>query len=208
MKKLLTLLVILALAAGVGYGWFHQSVHFALLELGRGAREADVQTVEKHLDIDAFAKVVVQFYTEVGKAEAKNALGGGLLGDLASGLAGAIGGAVANEAQPEMAAKLRRAIAQGEVGAFGPFVPGEGFAAIGGVHDKPGGKKVVIVVGRCYDEVTNINVVFERVPGLFGVPMLGTWRATGVEHDSLAILAGACRDAYAKAERGQPAAEE
>ena len=196
MKKLVRLLVVLALLAAAGFGWFHQSVHYALLELGRGVREADVQVVERHLDIDAFAKVAAEFYKEVGKVEAKKALGGGLLGDLAAGVADVFGDAVAGEVQPEMAAKLRRAIVQGEVQAFGPFVPVDGFKAIGDVIDRSGGRKSVILVGHCYDEVTSVNVTFERVNGLFGVPMLGTWRAVGVEHDSLAILAGTCRDAY------------
>lgn len=201
MKKLMTLVVILALLVGIGFGWFRQSVHFALLELGRGVRDGDIQRVERHLDVDAFAKVAVLFYTELGKAEAKSALGSGLLGELAAGVAGALGGAVANETQREMAAQMRRAVVQGEVVTFGPFVPESGFGAIGDVLDKPGGKRTVILVGRCYDEVANLNLVFERVPGLFGVPMLGTWRATGVEQDSLAMLAGICREAYAKAGR-------
>jgi hypothetical protein len=203
-KKLLNLLVVLAVVAGLGYGWFHQSVHFALLELGRGVRDGDIQTVEKHLDIDAFAKVITRFYVEVGKAEAKNALGGGLLGDLAAGLAGAFGDAVGDEAQPEVAAKMRRALVQGELEAFGPFVPESGFSAIGDVLDKGAGKKTVVVVGRCYDTVVNVNVIFERVNGPFGVPMLGTWKATGVEDASLAVLAATCREAYKRADSGAP----
>jgi len=203
MKKLFRFLVVFALLAGLGFGWFHQSVHYALLELGRGVREANVQVVERHLDIDAFAKVAAEFYTEVGKAEAKTALGGGLLGDLAASVADVVGGAVAAEVQPELAAKLRRAIVQGEVEAFGPFVPAEGFGAIGDVQDRTDGGKTVVLVGVCYDEVTSVNVTFQRVNGLFGVPMLGTWRATGVEPDSLAMLAGTCRDAYKKIKTGK-----
>ena len=60
MKKFLTLLILIALLAGLGFGWFRQSVHYALLELGRGVREANVQVVERHLDIDAFAKVAAE----------------------------------------------------------------------------------------------------------------------------------------------------
>lgn len=204
MKKLMTVIVVLAIVVAIAFGWFRQSVHFALLELGRGVREHDVTVVERHLDVDRFAQVIGRFYVEVGKAEAKNAVGGGILGDLAAGVTGAIGDAVGKEASPELAAKLRRAIVQGEVETFGPFVPEDSFAAIGDVLDEPDGKKVIVVVGRCYDEVVNVNVVFERVNGLFGVPMLGTWKATDVEQDSLAMLAAKCREAYRRAESGAP----
>jgi hypothetical protein len=198
-KKLVTLLVLISIAAGLGLLWFRQSVHFALLEIGRGVRDGNVEVVEKHLDIDAFAKVTVRYYGALAGGEAKRALGDGLLAALAGGAADAIAGAVADEAGPEVAAEVRRKIVQGDVNAFGPFVPGEGFSAIGLVQDREGGKKVVTIVGRCYDETASVNVVFQREPGLFGVPMLGTWRATGVEDDSLQMLAATCRDAWGKA---------
>lgn len=199
MKKLLRLLVVLGVLAAVGLGWFRQSVHYALLEIGRAGQAGDVATLEKHVDIASLVDSVGDFTAEVAKAEAKGLAGDNLLGDLLGGLAGVVAGEVVQAAKPELEMKVRRRLAQGDVlDAFGPFKPYPGFEAIGMVRDAGPKKTVVMIAGTCYEEPASVNVVFERVPGPLGLDLLGTWRATGVEAGTLLILAETCREAAKK----------
>ena len=192
MKKLLRTLVILLVLAGLGYGWFRQSVHYALLELGRAAREGDVATVEKHLDLAAFVESGAKFAAALARVEGEK-LGGEVLGELIGGLASILSSKLGDAVKPDAVAELRREIARGEAfERIGPFEPYEGFKAIGAV-DTEGRKSRVILVGTCYEQVGSLVVIFERVVGPFGVPWLGTWKATGVDEGSLLILAEICR---------------
>lgn len=193
MKKLLRLLVALLLLAAAGYGWFRQSVHYALLELGRAAREGDVATVERHVDLGAFVDAGARFAAAVARVEGKR-LGGDVLGALVGGLADTIGGELGRAARPEAIAELRREVARGDALArIGPFEPADGFGAIGAV-DVQGREATVVVVGSCHGEVTSVTLKLSRVPGPLGLDVLGTWRATGIDEGSLLILAEACRE--------------
>ncbi len=199
MKKLVRLLLLLVIVAAVGFGWFRQSVHFAILEIGRAAQAGDVATLEKHVDISSVVDSVGRFSAEVAKAEAKGIAGDNIIGDLLGGLAGAVADEVVQAAKPELEMKVRRKLAQGEgFEAFGPFVPYEGFEAIGLVRDAGPKKTYVMIAGTCYGEPASVNVVFERVPGPLGLDVLGTWRATGVEEGTLLILAETCKEAANK----------
>lgn len=202
MKKLLRLLVFLLVLAGVAFGWFRQSVHYALLEIGRAAESGDVATLEKHIDIASLVDSTAAFTAEVARAEAKGVVGENLFGELLGGLAGAIAGEVAAAAKPELEMRVRRRLAQGEAfEAFGPFKPYPGFDAIGMVRGEGPKKSIVMLAGTCYEEPASLNVVFERVPGPFGFDLLGTWRATGVEHGSLLMLVETCKEGARKASR-------
>lgn len=200
MKKLLSLVVLVALAAGLGYGWFRQSVHYAILEIGRAGQAGDVATLEKHLDIRSFVDSIGAFTAEVAKAEAKGIAGDNLLGELLGGVAGAVAGEAMEAAKPEIEMKVRRRLAQGEgIEAFGPFVPYEGFEAVGLVRSEGPSKTVVMIAGTCHGEPASVNVIFERVPGPFGIDMFGTWRATGIEKGTLLLLAETCKVGARKA---------
>lgn len=194
MKKLLAVLVLLSLAAGVGYGWFRQSVHYAILEIGRAAEAGDVARLERHLDLEGFSQSAALFLSQVAKAEAKGALGDNLLGDLLGSFAGALTKEIATGARPELEANIRRGLAQGEsFEAFGPFVPHQSYKAVGAVREQGDGKVLVTLVGHCYGEPASVNVVFERVTGPFGIDLLGTYKATHLEEGSLLILAEDCK---------------
>lgn len=199
MKGFIRLVVLLAVIAGVGYGWFRQSVHYAILEIGRSGKAGDVAALEKHLDIRSFVDSIGVFTAEVAKAEAKGLAGDNILGSLLGGLAGVVADEVVQAAKPEIEMKVRRRLAQGEgFDAFGPFEPYPGFEAIGLVRSEGSKKTVVMIAGTCYGEPASVNVVFERVPGVLGLDVLGTWRATGVEAGTLLLLAETCKAARAK----------
>jgi hypothetical protein len=193
-KKLLAMLLLVCVGAGVGYVWFRQSVHYAILEIGAAAKEGDVHRLEKHLDLRGFSESAALFVAQVAKAGTKGALGNGLLGELAGSFAGAITKELATGARPELEATIRRSIAQGDAfEAFGPFRPHESYKAIGAVREQGSGKVLVTLVGTCYAEPASMNVVFERQPGAFGVELLGHWKATGAEEGSLLLLAEQCK---------------
>lgn len=197
MKKLIRLLVLLLLTAGVAYGWYRQSVHYALLELGRAGREGDVATVEEHLDLPSFVDAGAKFAAALAKAEGKK-LGGELLGELVGGIADVIGGQIGAAVKPDAVAELRREIAKGQAfERIGPFEPAKGYEAIGDVSTE-GDKGRVVIVGTCYGEAASLVVTLDRVPGPFGVAWLGTWKATGVDQGSLEILAETCREGATK----------
>jgi hypothetical protein len=203
-KKLIRLFVLLVLLAAGGLAWFQQSVHYAILELARAGREGDVATMEKHLDVEAFVDVAGDFAKALAAEEAKRVTGDGLIGELAGALAGAVAGAVTEAAKPEAAAEIRRRLAQGEAfDAFGPFVPYDNFTAIGDVTTE-GDKARVMIAGTCHGEPGHVMVLFERVPGIAGIKLIGTWKAVGVDTGSLLILAETCKEARAKLERGTP----
>lgn len=192
MKKLFRLLVVLLILAGVGYGWFRQSVHFALMELGRAGREGDVATVEEHLDLAAFVEASAKFAAAVAKAEGKR-LGGDLMGELLGGLTSLLTSQIGEAVKPDAVQELRREIARGNAfRKLGPFEPDEGYRVVRDVSTA-GEKSRVTLGGTCYGEDATFVVLFERVPGPFGLAWLGTWKATGVDEPSLVELAETCR---------------
>lgn len=197
MKNLWRIFVVLVVLAGGFFAWFQQSVHYALLELGRAFRERDVATVEKHLDLSAMLDAYALFAAEVAREEGRK-LGGDLLGELMGGLAGVVTKQLGEAVRPDAVQKLKRRVAAGEaLEVLGPFVPAEGYRAIGAIRSE-GPRAEVVFLGTCYEEVASVKVVFERVPGPLGLDWLGTWRATGVDPGSVRILAATCREGAAK----------
>ncbi|MFZ9886623.1 MAG: DUF2939 domain-containing protein [Myxococcota bacterium] len=194
MKTLIRLVVLGALAAGLGYGWFRQSVHYAILEIGRAVDEGDVNALERHMDLASLSGSLGELLAQTAKAEVRGIAGDNLLGDLLGGLAGAVAGEIAEAAQPELELRLRRRLAQGEAfHSFGPFVPAPSYEAIGLVREEAPSKTIVTIVGTCFEQPASVNVVFARTPGPFGLDVLGSWRAVALEPGSVALLAASCQ---------------
>lgn len=192
MKTLFRYFVILCLLAAGGYGWYRQSIHYALMELSEAVRTGNVAVVEKHIDLEAFVDAGGRFGAALVRAEGRK-LGGAAVGALVGGLAEALSDRIGEAVKPKAVLELKREIARGQAfRSIGPFTLAEGFNAYGDVTTE-GDQGRVVVVGTCYDAPASVVVLMSRVSGPFGLSWLGTWKATGVDDGSLLMLAESCR---------------
>ena len=190
MKKLMRLLVVLALLVGGGGMWFKQSIYFVMITLKDALAQGDVATVEQYADLDGFARAAVDFAQEMGTLAARDA-GGSLGAGLFKGLTEIFKKPVSDQMVPELKDEIRASIADGTaVEVLGPFIPDEGFSAIGSVARSPG-KRRVVLSGTCNGETALVEVDFLRVPkGPFD--LFGTWKAVGIDRPAIGRLAEAC----------------
>lgn len=193
MKTLKRLLLVILLATAALSAWYRQSIHYALIELGGAARQGDVATVERYVDLEAFVDVGTRFAAAIARAEGRK-LGGAAVGALVGGIAEALGTQVADVVRPGALQELRRAIARKEgLLSLGPFRLAEGYDAVAAVRSE-GEQGFVTLRGTCAGREASVVIRMARRPGALGLPWLGDWRAVGVDDASLQALASACRD--------------
>lgn len=192
MKTLIRYVIILCVLAALGYGWFRQSIHYALMELSKAVQSGNVAVVERHMDLEAFVDVGGRFAAALARAEGRK-LGGAAVGALVGGLAEALSDRIGEAVKPKAVLELKREIARGQAfRTIGPFALAEGYSAYGDVSTE-GDRGRVVVVGTCAEAPASVVVLMTRVPGAFGLSWLGTWKATGVDEGSLLMLAESCR---------------
>lgn len=192
-KTLFRYFFILCLLAALGFGWFRQSIHYALMELTKAVQSGNVAVVEKHMDLEAFVGVGGRFAAALARAEGRK-FGGAAVGALVGGLAEALSDRIGDAVKPKAVMELKREIARGEAfRSIGPFTLAEGYDAYGDVSTD-GDRGRVVVVGTCAGNPASVVVLMERISGPFGFKWLGTWKATDVDEGSLLILAESCRD--------------
>lgn len=195
MKTLRRLLFFVLLLTGLAYGWFRQSLYGTLWEIGRAAEQRDVDRLERYVDLDALVDSAPRFAAAMARAEG-NKLGGALLGSLLGGVADVLGTQLGNAVKPDAVRALRAELREGYAfRELGPFTLHDGVRAIAGVSTAQHEGKVRLA-GTCDGNPAELEVRFVRIPGPFDLDVVGHWRASALDEQSLVKLA---RDCLAKA---------
>jgi hypothetical protein len=189
MKKI----VLLAILAGLMYGAVSvlQSVYFCLFELQQAVAAGDLEEVKKRADLEALSRNIVDFQEAQLKVLARQK--GGELGEgLFSGLAQVLRKPVEKEILPKTIAKLESEIAGGRLlEDMEPFQLSPGLLAIGGVEAQ-GADRVVHVDGTCHGEPATVSIHFSPARNERWGGLLSTYKATGLEQDSIIRLVESC----------------
>lgn len=189
MKKI----VLLATLAALMYGAVSvlQSVYFCLFELQQAVAAGDLEEVKKRADLDALSRNIVDFQEAQLKVLARQK--GGELGEgLFSGLAQILRKPVEKEILPQTKAKLESEIAGGNLlEEMEPFKLSPGALAIGGVVAK-GADRIVHVDGTCHGEPATVSIHFSPARNERWGGVLSTYKATGLDRDSIVRLVESC----------------
>lgn len=191
MKKLLTLLVVIAAGTTAAYGWYLQSVHHVLIELKQGVEKPNLAQVDPYVDYERIGSSLLDYSqarAELAAEEAVGGIGKGVVGGLAN-LFRSVGEA---RAQRNMKDDIRQSIAQGKFREIAEeFSPADGLTAIASIETLGNGSKRVTFKGECEGGPATFALDFERVEN-GGAYRLGTYRCIGLSKKSAQALAAVC----------------
>lgn len=184
MKKVLFVLVLLAVAAVFVRGTPQCSYFLLRQALASG----DVETVEKHADLDAAISTAADIAAAGTEESARDAAG-----DVGAKIAGLFSGLfqLANPLGPAVKEELEKRIAKKEYATeWGAFVPGPALKDLVSVQ-KLDSSALITVSGTCHGKEAALRLVMEKRPGpAFG--FISDWKVTGIDKASLAPFARTC----------------
>ncbi len=194
MKKLVVLAVVLA--AGVLF--VRGTVHYGAYRLHEAVAIGDLQFVEQHADLKAFAALPVDVALLAAESAATDAAGS-LIGAIAGAVGQVIGGAVKDAGQAWAVDELKSRIQKRQLAELvAGFAPNAGLGWFGGTREVAEGT-LVKLVGSCEsakDKTVRAEVALEILFQRMGGPFLGfptDWRAVRVDKDSLKAFVQTCR---------------
>ena len=191
MKKLLTLMVVIAAGTAAAYAWYLQSVHHVLIELKQGVEKPNLAQVDPYVDYERIGSSLLDYSqarVELAAEEAVGGVGKGVVGGLAN-LFRSVGEA---RAQRNMKDDIRQSIAQGKFREIAEeFSPAEGLTAIASIETLGDGTKRVTFKGECEGGPATFALDFERIEG-GGAYQLGTYRCIGLSKKNAEALAAVC----------------
>lgn len=186
MKKLVTLVLLGALVAAA-YGWFRQSVYHAAYRLSEALAARDVDAVETHADLDAWAQTAIDLGVGSAKANAGSKVGGAL-GQLANSFAELVGGVVAEAGRGEIKGSLRDAVRDGRfLGQFDVSIE-PGIGAVAGVRFEGDDVAHLMFNAACKGAPVVVELRFERNTE----HATGRWVSTGMDKAAAEKVAAAC----------------
>jgi hypothetical protein len=183
-KKLIVVVVLLA-AAGVFVRGTPQCSYFMLRQ---ALASGDVETVERHADLDTAISVAAEIAAASTEESARDAAGdvGAKIASLFTGLF-----QLANPLGPAVKDELKVRIAKKEYASeWGIFVPGPALKDLLTVQ-KLDQSALITVSGTCHGKDASLKLVMEKRPGpAFG--FINDWKLTGVDKSSLPAFARVC----------------
>jgi hypothetical protein len=183
-KKLIFVVGVLA-AAGVFVRGTPQCSYFLLRQ---ALESGDVETVEKHADLDAAISTAADVAAAGTEESARDAAG-----DVGAKIAGLFAGLfqLANPLGPAVKDELKTRIAKKEYATeWGAFVPGSPLKDMLSVQ-KLDTSALLTVSGTCHGKEAALKLVMEKRPGpVFG--LINDWKITGVDKTSLPAFARVC----------------
>lgn len=190
MKKLLRLVVVLALVSVGGSVWLFQSVHYVLFELKDAVDKQDLARVEQHCDLDRVAASILDFGQATVEANAE-ATAGAAGASVMKNLGGLFRAVTDGQTKKALKDDIRAAVAEGRAKELlGPFDLQQGFTALEGIDTPADGVRRVRFAGKCEGGPATIEVDFIRKDGgKFGLP---TWQCVGMDKEAAARLARTC----------------